>query len=56
MDEEIREETLTNSMSQIVPVEKITVAQLFKICRAFYGTRKVITVFTRAPLHDYILI
>jgi hypothetical protein len=50
MDEKIREEKLTNSMKQIVPVEKITVAQLVKIYRAFYGTRKVITLFTRAPL------
>jgi hypothetical protein len=31
-----------------VLLEKLTVTQLIKKCPAFYGTRRLITVFTRA--------
>jgi hypothetical protein len=48
--------TLTNCMQQIAPDEKLTVAQLVKMCRAFYGTQRVIALFTRAPQYKHIFI
>jgi hypothetical protein len=39
---------VTNSIEQN-PFEKLIVTQLVKKFPAFYGTRKIVTVFTRAP-------